>query len=74
MSDTLRQIARLLVERGAPDDLIARTEAVIAREEKRAWERIAAYRERLAGQEGSPHHRRREVMVGGRGAAGRRHG
>ena len=47
MSDTLREIARLLVERGAPDDLIARTEAVIAREEKRAWERIAAYRERL---------------------------
>ncbi len=50
MSDTLRQIARLLVDRGAPDDLIARTEAVISREEKRAWERIAAYRERLEGK------------------------
>ncbi|MGO9984208.1 MAG: nitrogenase iron-molybdenum cofactor biosynthesis protein NifE [Rhodomicrobium sp.] len=50
MSDTLREIARLLVERGAPDDLLARTEAVIEREEKRAWERIAAYRERLAGK------------------------
>ncbi len=50
MSDTLRQLARLLVERGAPDDLIARTEAVISREEKRAWERIAAYRERLSGK------------------------
>ncbi|MBI4724885.1 MAG: nitrogenase iron-molybdenum cofactor biosynthesis protein NifE, partial [Rhodomicrobium sp.] len=50
MSDSLREIARLLVERGAPDELIARTEAVIAREEKRAWERIAFYRERLQGK------------------------
>ncbi len=50
MSDTLRQIARLLVERGAPDDLIARTEAVIEREEKKAWAGIAAYRERLQGK------------------------
>ena len=50
MSDTLRQIAGLLVERGAPDELIARTEAVIAREEKRAWQRIAAFRERLQGK------------------------
>ena len=50
MSDTLRQIAGLLVERGAPDELIARTDAVIAREEKRAWQRIAAYRERLSGK------------------------
>jgi nitrogenase molybdenum-cofactor synthesis protein NifE len=50
MSETLREMARLLVERGAPDDLIARTEAVIEREEKRAWQRIAAYRERLLGK------------------------
>ena len=50
MSDSLREIARLLVRRGAPGDLIARTEAVIEREEKRAWERIAAYRERLQGK------------------------
>jgi nitrogenase molybdenum-cofactor synthesis protein NifE len=50
MSESLRQIAKLLVERGAPDDIIARTEAVIAREEKRAWERIAAFRERLQGK------------------------
>jgi nitrogenase molybdenum-cofactor synthesis protein NifE len=27
MSDSLREIARLLVERGAPDELMARTEA-----------------------------------------------
>ena len=50
MSDSLREIARLLVRRGAPGDLTARTEAVIEREEKRAWERIAAYRERLRGK------------------------
>src|SRR5271166_1194689 len=50
MSETLRQIAQLLVQRGAPDELINRTEAVIAREEARAWSRIAGYRERLAGK------------------------
>ena len=50
MSAALREIARLLVRRGAPGDLTARTEAVIEREEKRAWERIAAYRERLRGK------------------------
>jgi nitrogenase molybdenum-cofactor synthesis protein NifE len=50
MSHSLREIARLLVRRGAPADLTARTEAVIEREEKRAWERIAAYRERLQGK------------------------
>ncbi|MBN8487519.1 MAG: nitrogenase iron-molybdenum cofactor biosynthesis protein NifE [Burkholderiales bacterium] len=50
MSATLREIARLLVERGAPADLKERTEALIAVEEARAWERIRAYRERLAGK------------------------
>jgi nitrogenase molybdenum-cofactor synthesis protein NifE len=50
MSDTLREIARLLVERGAPAELIERTEALIAIEEKRAWARIAAYRPRLEGR------------------------
>ncbi|MBQ0961626.1 nitrogenase iron-molybdenum cofactor biosynthesis protein NifE [Ideonella sp. 4Y11] len=50
MSTTLREIARLLVERGAPADLKDRTEALIAVEEARAWERIRAYRERLAGK------------------------
>src|SRR5208283_3161244 len=43
-------ITQLLVQRGAPDELIGRTEAVIAREEARAWSRIASYRERLAGK------------------------
>ncbi len=50
MSSTLREIARLLVERGAPADLQPRAEALIAVEEARAWERIRAYRERLAGK------------------------
>jgi nitrogenase molybdenum-cofactor synthesis protein NifE len=50
MNDTLRQIARLLVERGGPADLPERTERLIAAEEARAWQRIKAYRERLAGK------------------------
>lgn len=50
MSLTLREIARLLVERGAGADLIERTEALVAAEEARAWERIRAYREKLAGK------------------------
>lgn len=50
MSTTLREIARLLVERGADESLTERTEALIAVEEARAWQRIRAYRERLAGK------------------------
>jgi nitrogenase molybdenum-cofactor synthesis protein NifE len=50
MSESLRQIASLLVQRGAPANLVMRTEAVIAREEARAWSRIAKYRERLQGR------------------------
>jgi nitrogenase molybdenum-cofactor synthesis protein NifE len=50
MSDSLRQIAGLLVERGAPAELLERTEAVIAREEARAWRRLEPYRARLAGK------------------------
>jgi nitrogenase molybdenum-cofactor synthesis protein NifE len=50
MSETLRALARALVGRGAPADLVARTEALIAVEEPRAFARIAAYRERLAGK------------------------
>jgi nitrogenase molybdenum-cofactor synthesis protein NifE len=49
MSDSLREIARLLIERGADPELMGRTEAVIAREEARAWARIEPYRRRLAG-------------------------
>jgi nitrogenase molybdenum-cofactor synthesis protein NifE len=50
MSQTLREIARLLVQQGADAELKDRTEALIAVEEARAWERIRAYRERLAGK------------------------
>src|SRR5208282_2325253 len=35
MSDSLRQIAKLLVDRGAPVDLIDRTEVIVRREEAR---------------------------------------
>ncbi|MBK8909664.1 MAG: nitrogenase iron-molybdenum cofactor biosynthesis protein NifE [Rhodospirillales bacterium] len=49
-STTLREIARLLVARGAPADLITRTEALIALEEAIAWKRIDPYRERLRGK------------------------
>lgn len=50
MSESLREIARLLVSRGAPDELFARTETVVAREEARAWQRLAPYRSRLHGK------------------------
>jgi nitrogenase molybdenum-cofactor synthesis protein NifE len=50
MSDSLRQIARLLVERGAPDDILGRTERLIASEEARAWARIEPYKQRLRGR------------------------
>ena len=50
MSDSLREIARLLIERGADAELSDRTEALIAREEARAWAALEPYRERLAGK------------------------
>jgi len=50
MSTTLREISRLLVQTGAPAALMERTEALIAVEEARAFERIRAYRERLQGK------------------------
>ena len=50
MSDSLRRIAQLLVDRGAPANLLNRTEIVIEREEARAWQRIAPYRPRLLGK------------------------
>jgi len=49
-SEALRNVARLLVERGAPTDLTERTEALIAAEEARAWARLEPYRARLAGK------------------------
>lgn len=50
MSNTLREIARLLVQQGADPELKDRTEALIAAEEARAWERVRAYRQRLQGK------------------------
>jgi nitrogenase molybdenum-cofactor synthesis protein NifE len=50
ISDSLREIARLLVQQGAPSDIIARTEALIAVEEARAWVRLEPYKARLAGK------------------------
>jgi nitrogenase molybdenum-cofactor synthesis protein NifE len=49
-SDSLREIARLLIERGAPEELMQRTETVIAREEAKAWAAIAKYRPRFQGK------------------------
>jgi nitrogenase molybdenum-cofactor synthesis protein NifE len=49
-SDSLREIARMLVERGAPADLLERTETVIAREEAKAWAAIEPYKARLTGK------------------------
>jgi len=50
MSESLRQIAKLLVQQGAPEDLLSRTEKIIFREETRAWEQINHYRKRLDGK------------------------
>ncbi len=50
MSDSLRQIAKLLVQRGADMELLDRTEALIAREEAIAWQKLEYYRRRLSGK------------------------
>ena len=50
MSDSLREIAKLLVDRGAPAELIERTESVVRREEARAWQELEPYKSRLAGK------------------------
>src|ERR1035441_6422128 len=50
MSDSRRRISQLLVDRGAPADLLDRTELVIEREEARAWQRIAPFKPRLLGK------------------------
>jgi nitrogenase molybdenum-cofactor synthesis protein NifE len=49
-SEALRQIAKLLVQKGAPAELLGRTEALIADEEARAWQRLQPYKERLNGK------------------------
>lgn len=49
-SASLRTLARMLVDRGADQDLITRTEGLIAEEEARAWSALAPCRERLEGK------------------------
>ncbi|MCC9624209.1 nitrogenase iron-molybdenum cofactor biosynthesis protein NifE [Thalassospira sp. MA62] len=49
-SDALRQISRLLVQRGAHEELLERTEKLIAREEAKAWAAIRPFRPRFKGK------------------------
>lgn len=49
MSESLRNIAHLLVDKGAPRSLLERTEAIIAREEAVFWQRMEPYKARLKG-------------------------
>lgn len=49
-SEALRQVARLLVGRGAPADLLERTEALIAEEEAKTWKALEPFRTRLTGK------------------------
>jgi nitrogenase molybdenum-iron protein alpha/beta subunit len=53
ISDTsaaLRTLCAMLVERGAPADLIPRCEALIAEEEAATWAALAPFRPRVAGK------------------------
>ncbi|MDL2409783.1 nitrogenase iron-molybdenum cofactor biosynthesis protein NifE [Rhizobium calliandrae] len=49
-SQSLRQIAELIVRKGADPEILARTEALIAEQEAIAWKKLAAYRPRLQGK------------------------
>jgi nitrogenase molybdenum-cofactor synthesis protein NifE len=49
-STALRTTAQLLVERGAPGELLERTEALVKSEEARAWQRLQGFRPRLEGK------------------------
>lgn len=49
-SEALRRIAELLVQQGAPDELLGRTEALIAEEEARVWQRLQPYKARLTSK------------------------
>ena len=49
MSDSLRNIAKLLVDKGAPAELLERTEAIIKREEAAFWQAMEPYKDRLKG-------------------------
>ncbi|MGY8666968.1 nitrogenase iron-molybdenum cofactor biosynthesis protein NifE [Bradyrhizobium sp. UFLA05-109] len=49
-SESLREIARMLIERGAPAELMERTELTIAREEAKARAAIEFFKPRFAGK------------------------
>lgn len=49
-SDSLREIVRLLIARGAPASLATRCEALIAAEEAAVWQRLETYKARLTGK------------------------
>ncbi|MBQ0820664.1 MULTISPECIES: nitrogenase iron-molybdenum cofactor biosynthesis protein NifE [Microvirga] len=49
-SEALRQIAGLLVRKGADPEILGRTEALIAEEESLAWKKIQAFRPKLEGK------------------------
>jgi nitrogenase molybdenum-cofactor synthesis protein NifE len=49
MSESLRNIAKLLVEKGADAELLDRTEAIIKREEAAFWQNMEPYKDRLKG-------------------------
>jgi nitrogenase molybdenum-iron cofactor biosynthesis protein NifE len=49
-SDALRNIARMLVEKGADPSLPDRTEALIAEEEAKVWARLETFKPRLQGR------------------------
>ena len=49
-SEALREIASMLISRGADPELMERTEALIAEEEAKTWAAMEPYRARLAGK------------------------
>ncbi|MCP3475978.1 nitrogenase iron-molybdenum cofactor biosynthesis protein NifE [Bradyrhizobium sp. CCGUVB1N3] len=49
-SESLREIARMLIERGAPAELMERTELTVAREEAKARAAIEFFKPRFAGK------------------------
>ncbi|MEM8571750.1 MAG: nitrogenase iron-molybdenum cofactor biosynthesis protein NifE [Pseudomonadota bacterium] len=49
-SDALRNMCRILVERGADPELLDRCEALIAEEEAKIWAQLEAHRPRVAGK------------------------
>ncbi|KIE58887.1 nitrogenase iron-molybdenum cofactor biosynthesis protein NifE [Methylacidiphilum kamchatkense Kam1] len=50
MSEALRNIAMLLVQRGAEEELLAKTEILIRHEEQKAWKKLETYKKRLSGK------------------------